>query len=135
MNNFQARTIGLLAILVILAPGLMADNHMLNLTLRSRSKEEPAKTSEKKVQWEAKKTALIICDMWDDHWCKSASRRVGEMAGPMNKMIKAAREKGVFIIHAPSSVVSFYEDTEQRKLAKAAPRSGRTTAAVTSGPA
>ncbi|MGC6465639.1 MAG: protein-signal peptide and transmembrane prediction [Akkermansiaceae bacterium] len=121
MNNFQARTIGLLAILVILAPGLMADNHMLNLTLRSRSKEEPAKTSEKKVQWEAKKTALIICDMWDDHWCKSASRRVGEMAGPMNKMIKAAREKGVFVIHAPSSVVSFYEDTEQRKLAKAAP--------------
>ena len=59
--------------------------------------------------------------MWDDHWCESAARRVGELAGPMNKMVKAAREKGIFIIHAPSSVVSFYEKTPQRKLAKAAP--------------
>ena len=25
-----------------------------------------------------RKTAIIVCDMWDDHWCKSAARRVGE---------------------------------------------------------
>jgi nicotinamidase-related amidase len=39
----------------------------------------------------------------------------------MNKMVNAAREKGIFIIHAPSSVVSFYDKTPQRKLAQAAP--------------
>ncbi len=51
-----------------------------------------------------KKTVLIVCDMWDDHWCRSASRRVEEMAEALNETVKAAREKGIFIIHAPSSV-------------------------------
>lgn len=76
---------------------------------------------EKKVTWDPKKTALIICDMWDDHWCKSAARRVGELAGPLNEAVKQERAKGVFIIHAPSSVTTFYTNTPQRKLAQAAP--------------
>lgn len=102
-------------------PEMMAESEKLTLMLRSRSKEADAKAVEKKAVWEADKTALVICDMWDDHWCKSAARRVGEMAGPLNEVIKKAREKGVFVIHAPSSVVSFYEKTPQRKLAKNAP--------------
>jgi len=106
---------------MVLVTNLMAEEKKLDLTLRSRSKEAPQKVVEAKIEWELGKTALIICDMWDDHWCESAARRVGELAGPMNKMVKAAREKGVFIIHAPSSVVSFYDETPQRKLAKAAP--------------
>jgi nicotinamidase-related amidase len=67
-----------------------------------------------------KKTAIIVVDMWDDHWCKGAARRVAELAGPMNKVIAAARKQGVFIIHAPSSTVDFYKDTPQRKRAQAA---------------
>jgi nicotinamidase-related amidase len=59
--------------------------------------------------------------MWDDHWCKSAAGRVVELAGPMNELVKTARAKGVFIIHSPSSVVSFYKDTPQRKRAEQAP--------------
>ena len=39
----------------------------------------------------------------------------------MNEMLKAARAKGVFIIHAPSTCTGFYKDTPQRKLAKEAP--------------
>jgi nicotinamidase-related amidase len=99
------------------------DKPSLELTLRSRVKGEMDRYAvvEKKVTWDPKKTALIICDMWDDHWCKSAARRVGEMAGPLNEVVKTARARGVFIIHAPSSVTSFYKDTPQRKLAQAAP--------------
>jgi hypothetical protein len=96
----------LAALALGLPSGLMAEEK-LNLTMRSRSKEAPEKTVEKKIEWEASKTALIICDMWDDHWCKSAARRVGEMAGPMNEMVKKARAKGILVIHAPSSVVDF----------------------------
>ena len=59
--------------------------------------------------------------MWDDHWCKSAARRVTEMAGPFNDMVKAARARGLFVIHAPSSVTKFYQDTPQRKRAQTAP--------------
>jgi nicotinamidase-related amidase len=95
----------------------------LELTLRSRVKGEDGRFTvvEKKATWDPKKTALIICDMWDDHWCKSAARRVGEMAGPLNEVVKTARARGVFIIHAPSSVTDFYKDTPQRKLAREAP--------------
>ena len=35
---------------------------------------------EKTLEWEPAKTALIICDMWDQHWCKGAiapGRRAG----------------------------------------------------------
>jgi len=95
-----------------------ADDAMLSLNLRSRDK---VAVKEEKAAWPAKKTALVICDMWDDHWCKSASKRVGELAGPMNEFIKTCRARGVFIIHAPSSVTGHYKDTPQRKLALAAP--------------
>jgi nicotinamidase-related amidase len=98
-----------------------AENDSLRLTLRSRDADKPAVSVEKKVAWDPKKTALIICDMWDDHWCQSAARRVNELAGPMNKVIQIARRRGVFIIHAPSSVTAFYRDTPQRKLAMNAP--------------
>lgn len=73
------------------------------------------------VEWDPKKTALIICDMWDDHWCKGAAARVGELAGPMNRLVNRARDQGVFIIHAPSTCVDFYAETPQRVRAQQAP--------------
>src|ERR1700736_556358 len=105
----------------------------LRLTLRARIKGDGDRYSvvEKKADWNPKNTALIICDMWDDHWCKSAARRVAEMAGPLNETVKAARAKGVFIIHAPSSVTSFYKNTPERKGAQDAPFA-RTPAALAS---
>lgn len=93
------------------------------VTLRSRTSppgKEAVVPTEKKETWLAAKTAIIVCDMWDQHWCKSAEARVGELAGPMNDMLEAARAKGVFIIHAPSTCTNFYKDTPQRKRAQAA---------------
>ncbi|MBD3627458.1 isochorismatase family protein [Cyclobacterium sp.] len=69
--------------------------------------------------WDPSKTAFIITDMWDEHWCESATRRVAELAPKMNETIKAAREKGVTIIHAPSGTMDFYTDSPQRKAARA----------------
>jgi nicotinamidase-related amidase len=108
-----------------MVPNMDAADTALQLTLRSRSKApapgSPSPITEQTAAWNPKETALILCDMWDDHWCKSAARRVGELAGPMNEFVKTARARGVFIIHAPSSVVSFYKDTPQRKRALSAP--------------
>ena len=109
-----------------MSSSLGAADGQLHLGLRSRvpviaGTRTNFTVQEAKGTWEAKKTALIICDMWDDHWCKSAARRVSELAGPMNEMVKSARAQGVFIIHAPSSVVNFYKDTPQRRRAQAAP--------------
>ena len=97
----------------------IAGEDSLQLNFRSRAKTDGA-VAERKAVWEPKKTALIICDMWDDHWCKSAARRVGEMAEPLNDVVKVARARGVFIIHAPSTCTGFYDGTPQRERARTA---------------
>jgi nicotinamidase-related amidase len=113
------------ALLLLSATVGMAQSKESPMKLNLRSQEKAGdgkfKVVEKKVEWAPKETALIIVDMWDAHWCKSAAARVVELAGPMNAMIQQARSKGVFIIHSPSSVVDFYKDTPQRKRALAAP--------------
>lgn len=106
----------------MISPASAADGP-LRLNLRSRQESKPGVfvPVEKPAEWDPKQTALILCDMWDDHWCKSAARRVVELAGPLNQVVRQARDRGVFIIHAPSSVTGFYKDTPQRRLAQAAP--------------
>lgn len=78
---------------------------------------------QKIAKWDADKTAIIVCDMWDRHWCKGATSRVAEMAPRMEEVLQNARDKGVLIIHAPSSTMGFYEDSEQRKSAQNAKKS------------
>src|SRR6187431_2937897 len=98
------RSLAAMGTFLIAVHGSAADRALqLNLRSRPRAADGTFPVVEKKLAWEPKKTALIICDMWDDHWCKSAARRVGEMAGPLNAVVKAARTQGVFIIHAPST--------------------------------
>ncbi len=102
-----------------------ADNN-LTLSLR-RLTPSPANTNEwqvteQRVQWPAERTAVVICDMWNRHWCQGASARVAEMAPRMNQLITALRNRGVLIIHCPSETMKFYADTPARKLAQAAPK-------------
>jgi nicotinamidase-related amidase len=109
-----------------MAMNVSGASSQVQLNLRSRESFRTGtnggfKVVERKATWEANKTALIICDMWDDHWCKSAARRVAELAIPMNDVIQVARSRGIFIIHASSSVTKFYDGTEQRRLAMSAP--------------
>jgi hypothetical protein len=47
------------------------------------------------------KTAIIITDMWDQHWCKGATHRVGLIAERMEPLLSIARGAGILIIHAP----------------------------------
>lgn len=61
------------------------------------------------------KTAVVVCDMWDDHWCKSAARRCAELAKQADPVLKAARDRGMTIIHAPSDCMNFYADHPARK--------------------
>jgi type 1 glutamine amidotransferase/nicotinamidase-related amidase len=75
-------------------------------------------------RWEAAQTAVVICDMWNDHYCRNAAQRVGEMAPRMNEVIKAARKQGALIIHCPSGCMDQYKDTPQRRLAQQAPKVG-----------
>jgi nicotinamidase-related amidase len=98
------------------------------LALRMRSREETAPGSGRfepvmrEVEWDVAKTAVIVCDMWDDHYCKMAAQRVDEMAPRMNSVLTAARGHGVMIIHAPSGTMDRYEETPYRlRMRQAAP--------------
>jgi nicotinamidase-related amidase len=77
--------------------------------------------STKDASWECSATAVVICDMWDKHWCKGASARVAEMAPRMNHVLRELRKRGVLIIHCPSETMKFYEGTPGRTLARSAP--------------
>jgi nicotinamidase-related amidase len=82
---------------------------------------------ENTARWEPRHTAVVVCDMWDQHWCKGATARVVEMAPRMNQVISELRRRGVFIIHCPSDTMKFYQDTPGRKLAQSALKVDTTT--------
>ncbi len=67
------------------------------------------------------KTAILICDMWDKHWCDGATERCEAIAKKMDGVLQKARAKGVQIIHAPSDTLSFYADWPQRRRMTMAP--------------
>ncbi len=120
------RTLSFL-VLVLFAPLASADDKSFALNTRTRTETAPGSgryhTLTTPTTWAAPKTAIVVCDMWDKHWCDGATGRVGEMAPRMNELLVAARNRGALIIHCPSDTMAFYQDTPGRKLAMAAPKS------------
>lgn len=96
--------------------------HTLSTTARARqilsADGTDVRIVETNLVWDLTKTAVVICDMWDQHWCVGATRRVAEMAPRMNQVVNAARDRGALIIHCPSSTLKHYEGTPQRELAR-----------------
>jgi nicotinamidase-related amidase/type 1 glutamine amidotransferase len=122
-NLTAATAVGLL-IVALSASTAFGQNE---LTLNTRIRQETGEGSgrwhslQDRVAWDPAQTAIVVCDMWDKHWCPNSTARVGELAPAMNEVIRIARDKGVMIIHCPSDTLDFYQDTPQRKLAEAAP--------------
>lgn len=67
-------------------------------------------------------TAILLCDVWDRHWCQGATRRVEALAPVINTVIGTAREHGVQIVHAPSETLDYYAGAPQRQRIQAVPR-------------
>lgn len=98
------------------------------LRLKARRRvEQPEGSGQFRVieedwQWRPDQSAIVICDMWNAHWCQGATRRVIELAPRINQFVSAARERGVLIIHAPSSCMEPYQDHPARLRAQRAPK-------------
>ncbi len=119
--------IPLVLLFSLLAAAARADDPAtLQLHARSRVETKPGSgrfhAVAKTLNWKPSETAIVICDMWDKHWCAGATRRVAEMAPRMNDCVAAARRQGVFIIHCPSNTMDHYKDHPGRKLAQSAPK-------------
>jgi nicotinamidase-related amidase/type 1 glutamine amidotransferase len=117
-----ARFVRLLAGLLLLGVLGLQAGAPLELQLRDRPASDSSRTHVRTATWDAGQTAMVVCDMWNQHWCQGATARVAEMAPRMNEVLKAARAKGVLIIHCPSGTLDFYRDTPQRRRAQAAPK-------------
>jgi len=66
-------------------------------------------------------TALIVCDVWDRHWCPSAAARIAKLAKGIERLAATARSSGVLIVHAPFGTMNFYEDSQARRNIRAIP--------------
>jgi nicotinamidase-related amidase len=90
--------------------------------VRDRGTRRWWKTVEKKVTLPASKTALLLCDVWDNHTSRGARERLEAMVPRMNEVVKSCRAKGVRIVHAPSDTIPYYNDHPARKRVLACPR-------------
>ena len=67
-------------------------------------------------EFSTRETAVVICDMWDNHWCAGATRRVNELAHKMEPVLETCRAAGILVVHAPSDTMGFYKDYPQRRV-------------------
>ena len=127
-----------LLLLMLISPGLM--DHLsgeagsdMRLILRKRIQPYGASEAWTEANVEQNlapaKTATLITDMWDKHWCRGATERVGQIAVRMEPLLEKARAAGILIIHAPSETMDFYSGSEGRRLAQSAQHVDPPTAA------
>jgi nicotinamidase-related amidase len=68
-----------------------------------------------RAEWEAEKTALVLCDVWDRHTCRGAEERLAQLLPRMQEVVTTLREAGALIVHAPSDTMPFYEGAPARQ--------------------
>jgi nicotinamidase-related amidase len=92
---------------------------MPQLTCRRRTDAGP---EEFLLPFDPARTAVILCDVWDHHWCRGAERRLAALIPRLVETVGVLRRAGATVIHAPSETMAFYQDWPQRQAAIAAPR-------------
>jgi hypothetical protein len=107
------------SVILLGVAGWSADNGGRHLALRSRVELFRGSDQWKEVRvdypFNPAKSALIVCDMWDRHWCNGANVRVAALVKKLEPVLEIARRKGMIIVHAPSETMSFYANTPQRQ--------------------
>ena len=65
--------------------------------------------------WNPEKTAVVICDMWENYPCLRAKEEINKLAPKVNEFADLMRKKGCVIIHAPDGDVSLYARDKARQ--------------------
>jgi len=108
--------------LALIAAAGSTSLHALTLELQRR---EPA-TGAVTIQTESVdpwRVGVIAVDVWNYHWCKTATMRVDAIVPRINKALEAARALGMTVMLCPSDVVDNYVGYPQREAVFACPRS------------
>jgi nicotinamidase-related amidase len=69
-----------------------------------------------------KHIGVIAVDVWNFHWCKTATMRVDAIVPRINKALEAARALGMTVMLCPSDVVDNYSGYPQREAVFALPK-------------
>jgi alpha-L-fucosidase 2 len=72
---------------------------------------------EERMILKPEKTAIIVVDMWNYHWCVTTSERVSAMVPRMNRVLSIARGLGMQVVWNPSDVVTVYSGYSQYERA------------------
>lgn len=107
------------------APAVAEDGAMIDIQARKMTEAAGGEPAEETIAMslDPKRSAVIVCDMWNQHWCAGANKRVEAMLPRVNELLGAMRKHGTLIIHAPSGTMDTYKETPQRKRAMEAPHS------------
>jgi nicotinamidase-related amidase len=68
----------------------------------------------------APQPALVICDVWDTHWCATAREQADELAPRIDRLADVVRRVGGAVIHAPAQTEAFYKSDIQFRRAREA---------------
>jgi nicotinamidase-related amidase len=69
----------------------------------------------------ASRAAVVLCDVWDRHWCRGANERLRLLLPRMQRVVETLREAAVLVVHAPSDTMPFYAGTPARQRVLDAP--------------
>ena len=106
------RFLVLLGVVAAIAP---VTAHGLTLELQRRNPATGAITLQKE-DVDSKRVGVIAVDVWNYHWCKTATMRVDAIVPRMNKALDAARALGMTVMLCPSDVVNNYVGYPQREV-------------------
>ncbi|MFN8708754.1 MAG: NPCBM/NEW2 domain-containing protein [Planctomyces sp.] len=93
----------------------------ITLTLQTRDpRSGTIQHSEEKV--DPQRVGIIAVDVWNYHWCKTATMRVDAFVPRINRALEEARKLGMTVMLCPSDVVDNYSGYPQREAVFGLPR-------------
>ena len=102
----------------VLAASLAAPG--LTLELQTRDPATGAITI-RTEEVDPRRVGVIAVDVWNFHWCKTATMRVDAFVPRLNRALDAARDLGMTVMLCPSDVVDNYAGHPQREAVLALP--------------
>lgn len=124
-RNAPGATLALACLLAALAP-VAAPGQTASIAFTA-SRFHPATGAGASVMmetgytWDSARTALLLGDLRDRHWCTAATERLDALVPKMRELVDILRGRGVFVIHAPGDTMAFYEGSPARRRAREAP--------------
>src|SRR3954468_3222037 len=91
-------------------PSSAGESRTITLELRRRDPlSGEARTEREGV--DPSKVGGVVVDMWNWHWCKTSTMRVGALVPRMNRALAAARALGMQVFLCPTDVADNYVGT------------------------